>query len=463
VSSHREAPEIARDPVADSTDLYAFVSPNPDERGTVTLIANYVPLESPAGGPNFYEFGDDVLYDILIDNDGDGKPEIVYTFEFQNEVRNPNTFLYNTGPIKSLDDPNWNRRQFYKVSRIEMRSGQENVLGRHLSCPPNNIGPRSTPNYAALANAAIHDLPGGGKVFAGQRREGFYVDLGSIFDLGALRPVQSLHFINMPGNTNGVDATKDLNVHSIALQIPITQLTANGSMPNDPTKAASSIGVYTAAFRRKATVRDDDHGMTTGPWVQVSRLGNPLFNEVIVPMGDKDRWNRTQPIQDGPRFSKYVKQPELASLLPVLYPTVFPNLDKYTKAKNERKDLEAILLTGIPNGVVPGFAGNFTGTTQADLLRLNLAIPPSSSPNLLGVLGGDVGGFPNGRRVFDDVVTIEIRAVAGATIPLVDASFTPDGAVTVVTQGITPNIGDRYLTKFPYLGTPKDGYSTPAS
>jgi hypothetical protein len=459
VSSHREAPEIAKDPVADSTDLYAFISP--DRPDTVTLIANYVPLESPAGGPNFYEFGDDVLYDILIDNDGDGKPEIAYAFEFQNDVRNPNTFLYNTGRIDSLDDADWNRRQFYKVSRIDMKSGRETVLGRRLSCPPNNIGPRSTPNYAALANAAIHDLPGGGKVFAGQRREGFYVDLGSIFDLGALRPVQSLHFINMPGNTNGVDATRDLNVHSIALQIPIKQLTANGSTPTDPTKATSSIGVYTAAFRRKATVRDDDRGMTTGPWVQVSRLGNPLFNEVIVPMGDKDRWNRTQPIQDGPRFSKYVKQPELARLLPALYPGVFPNLKAYTQ---DRADLVAILLTGIPSGVVPGFAGNFTGAPQADLLRLNLAIPPNTNnPSLLGLLGKDVAGFPNGRRVSDDIVTIEIRAVAGATIPFVDPSFTADGAVNVVTQGITPNIADRYLPNFPYLGTPKDGYSTPAS
>jgi hypothetical protein len=458
MSSHREAPEIARDPVADSTDLYAFVSP--DRPDFVTLIANYVPLEGPAGGPNFYEFGDDVLYDILIDNDGDGKPEIVYAFEFQNEIRNPNTFLYNTGPIGSLDDPNWNRRQFYKVTRIDMRSGRETVLGRHLASPPNNIGPRSTPKYATLVTAAIHNLPGGGKVFAGQRREGFYVDLGSIFDLGALRPVQNLHLIPLPAGP-GVDATKDLNVHSIAIQIPITQLTPSGSKPTDPTQAPSSIGVYTAAFRRKATVRDDDHGVSTGPWVQVSRLGNPLFNEVIVPMGDKDRWNRSQPIQDGPQFAKYVKHPELAKLLPVLYPNgVFKNLAAYTK---ERFDLEAILLTGIPNGVVPGFGGNFTGKPQADLLRLNLAITPSSNPSPLGLLGGDIAGFPNGRRVFDDVVTIEIRAVAGATIPLVDPSFTPDDAVNVVTQGITPNVADRYLNTFPYLGTPKDGFDTPAS
>src|SRR5690349_22075309 len=202
MSSHREAPEISKDPVADSTDLYAFVSP--DRPDTVTLIANYVPLESPAGGPNFYEFGDDVQYDINVDNDGDGKAEITYRFRFRTELRNKNTFLYNSGPIASLDSPNWNRRQFYSVT--EIRRGRETVLGQHLASPPCNIGPRSTPDYASLANAAIHDLPGGIKVFAGQRREGFYVDLGSIFDLRALRPFQHRHLIPL-GASACVDAT----------------------------------------------------------------------------------------------------------------------------------------------------------------------------------------------------------------------------------------------------------------
>ena len=457
MSSHREAPEIARDPVADSTDLYAFVSP--DRPDTITIIANYVPLEGPAGGPNFYEFGDDVLYEILIDNNGDGEADIIYAFEFHNEVRNPDTFLYNTGPINSLNDPNWNRRQFYKATRIDTRSGRQQVLGENIQSPPNNIGPRSTPNYAALANAAITTLPDGTRLFAGQRREGFYVDLGSIFDLGALRPVESLHLIPIPPNMAGVDATKDLNVHSIAIQVPKKLLTPDGTAPTGPADPRAVIGVYTAAFRRKAQVLDDVHDVSSGPWVQVSRLGNPLFNEVIVPMGDKDRWNRLPPRQDN-QFARYVAHPELGKLLPVLYPGVFPKLAAYTK---ERVDLEAILLTGIPAGVVPGFNGNSSGTTQADLLRLNMGIPPAASPNLLGVLGGDIAGFPNGRRVADDIVTIEVRAIAGATIPLVDPSFTPDGAAAVVTQGITPDIGDRYQPTFPYLGTPKDGFHTPAS
>jgi len=456
MSSHREAPAISKDPVADSTDLYAFVSPaRPDN---VTILANYLPLESPPGGPNFFEFGDDVLYTINIDNNGDGKADIVFQFEFQTEVRNPDTFLYNTGPLSKLHDPNWNRPQFYTVTRVT-RQGKT-VLGAHLPCPPCNIGPRSTPNYAELAQAAISQLPGGigSKVFAGQRREGFFVDLGSIFDLGALRPVQNLHLIPLPA-VPGVDATNDLNVHSIALQLPKSHFTADGSTPRDPKDPSSVIGIWTAAYRRKAQVRDNERGTQSGPWVQVSRLGNPLFNEVIVPMGDKDRWNAVGP-DDDDQFAKYVLKPELAGLLPVLDPKVFPNLAAYNKP---RLDLQAILLTGIPNGVVPGFPGNFTGKTQADVLRLNMAIPPSSKPSPLGLLGGDVAGYPNGRRVTDDVVTIEIRAVAGATIPLVDPSFKPDAAVNVVTQGISPDVQDRFLKQFPYLGQPKDGYHTPAA
>jgi hypothetical protein len=204
-------------------------------------------------------------------------------------------------------------------------------------------------------------------------------------------------------------------------------------------------------------IRDGYSTKASGPWVQVSRLGNPLFNEVIVPVGDKDRWNALDPVDDS-AFVKYVKQPELAKLLPILYPGVFPNLQGLTA---DRADLEAILLTGIPGGVVPGFQ-NFTGSTPADMLRLNVAVPPSGRPNALGVVGGDLAGFPNGRRVFDDVVSIELKAVAGATYPLVDPSFEPDAAVAAVSSYLTP-ASDRYMSSFPYLGTPHDGYDTPSS
>jgi hypothetical protein len=452
MSSHREAPAISQDPVADNTDTYAFVSP--DDPDTVTIISNYLPLEAPFGGPNFFEFGDDVRYEIHIDNDADGAPEITYEFQFQTSVRNPDTFLYNTGPIDSLDSANWNRRQFYTVTRV--KNGRRHVLARGLACPPCSIGPGSTPDYPSLAAQAIHKIAGGHTVFAGQRLEGFYVDLGAVFDLADLRPFQNLHLGAMAA-AHAVDATHDFSVHTIALKIPKHELTTDGSNPHDPMAAKSVIGVWTAASRRRAVVRHAGSGAVheAGPWVQVSRLGNPLFNEVIVPLGDKDRWNAL-PAQDDAQFLHYVQHPELAALLPVLYPGVFPNLAGLSAP---RADLAAILMTGIPKGIVPGFQ-NFTGSNPADQLRLNMAIPPSGKhAKPLGLVGGDPAGFPNGRRVFDDVVTVELRAIAGATYPLVDKSYTPDAAAALVTDGLGPG-STRYLPHFPYLGTPKGGYET---
>jgi hypothetical protein len=471
MSSHREAPGISKDPVADSTDLYAFVSP--DDPTTVTFIANYVPLQAPAGGPNFYEFGDDVLYAIHIDNNGDGEDDITFLFKFTSELAIPGTFLYNTGPIEALNSPNWNRRQVYSVYQVN-RGGSSSVLGTNLPCPPCNIGPLSTPNYPSLAAAAVHQLPGGACVFAGQRAEGFYVDLGAIFDLGDLRPFQQLHTqfgLSVPELQKaapGVNATKAVNVHTIALQVPMRLLTATGLVPTDPSSVLSVLGVYTSASRQRVRLWQADNGqdVDTGPFVQVSRLGNPLVNEVLIPLGQKDYWNTQGPDNDS-QFIAYTLQPELAKLLPALYPGVFPNLAAYTK---NRADLSAILMTGIPTGVVPGFQ-NSTGSTIADRLRLNMAIPPTKSGvSNLGLIGNDPAGFPNGRRVFDDVTTIELRAIAGVTIPLVDPSFTPDAAAKAVTDGLTSGPTDltalgteNYLPYFPYLGIPHDGYDFPSS
>src|SRR5579871_6014263 len=322
MSSHREAPEISKDPVADNADVYAFVSP--DKPDTVTIISNFVPLQAPAGGPNFFEFGDDVLYSIYIDNNGDAKPEIEYQFRFKTQLRNPNTFLYNTGPITSLDSPNWNKHQLYSVTRVD--HGSPKILGTNLACPPCNIGPRSTPKYTDLANAAIHTLGTGETVFCGQRNDPFYVDLGAIFDLGDLRPFQNLHLIPTPA-APGVDNTMAVNIHSIAIQVPISKLTKDGSTPNDVTSSTAVLGIWSAASRRKVRMIDsaNDEKAESGPWMQVSRLGNPLFNEVIVPLGKKDRWNAQQPSGDA-EYLPNVQHPELAGLLPVLYPKVFPNL-----------------------------------------------------------------------------------------------------------------------------------------
>ena len=456
MSSHREAPEISKDPVADNTDVYAFVSP--DRPDTVTLIANFIPFQNPQGGPNFYEFGDDVRYAIHISNAGDARADVSYYFRFQTKVRNPDTFLYNTGPISKISDETWNRPQFYSVIRRERDKSPE-VLARNLAVPPVNVGVRSTPDYARFTAAATHSINGDRRVFAGQRAEGFNVDLGSIFDLATLRPFQAAHLIPSAAAV-GVNGTQGLNVHTIALQVPIRDLTRYHRRPTDVMDPASVIGVWATAGRRRVRIFDERTGRSrgVGHFRQVSRLANPLFNEVVVPMARKDRWNAEPPHRDSD-FARYVSDPELARLLPVLYPGVFPNLAAY---KKPRADLLAILLTGIPKGVVPGFQ-NFTGTTQADMLRLNVAVPPSSKPNPLGLVAGDAAGFPNGRRVIDDVVTVELRAIAGLTIPLVDPSFTPDAAAADPKGAIkdgTSNTNSPFLSSFPYLGTPAGGYQS---
>ena len=246
-SSHREAPLISEDPVADNTDVYAFVSP--DKPDTVTILANYIPLEEPAGGPNFNGFGDDVLYELKVDNTGDGDEDISYQFRFRTETRNPNTFLYNTGPIDTLSDTDWNRPQFYSVTRVDKRGGgiigggSRTTLAQNVPTPPVAIGPRSTPNYGSLMGAAIRTLPGGGKVYAGQIDDPFYVDLGSVFDLAGLRPFNPAHAIPLPA-APGVDGVGGFNTHTIALQVPIAQLTKDKAVPTGPNDPDAVLGIY---------------------------------------------------------------------------------------------------------------------------------------------------------------------------------------------------------------------------
>jgi uncharacterized protein DUF4331 len=464
MSSHREAPEISKDPVADSSDLYAFVSP--DDPDTVTIIANYVPLQLPASGPNFFEFGDDVLYEIHVDSNGDGRPDLTYQFRFRTELRNDRTFLYNTGPIESLDSKNWNRRQFYSVTKVDAH-GKRTVLAEKLQCPPCNVGPLSIADYEGLAKDAIHKLKTGEKVFAGQRADAFFVDLGAIFDLGTLRPFQDKHLVgqklfNYAGKA--VNAADETNVHSIAIQVPTHMVRRDGKKKVRGRDPGAVIGVWTSASRRQVQVRHGDKkndDVYVGPQVQVSRLGNPLFNEVIVPMAQKDLWNSLPPSEDK-RFAEFVETPELGALLPVLYPGLFDNLAALNKTKAPRADLVAILLTGIPDGLIPEFQNN-TGSVQADMLRLNTAIPPTKEENKFGVVGGDLAGFPNGRRIADDVVSISLRAIAGVTVPLVDAKFKPDAAAALVEQGLSAkkNLSSKPSAKFPFLGTPFDGFNTP--
>jgi hypothetical protein len=454
-SSHREAPAISRDPTADNTDLYAFVSPDPNKRDTVTFVANYIPLQDPASGPNFNSFGDDVLYAINIDNRGDARTHIQYQFRFKTTIRNPETFLYNTGPIKSVDDPNWNMPQTYTVTRVE--NGRRQKLAENLTTPPNNIGPRSTPNYHNLAAEAVHTLPsvhGSGMVFAGQRDDPFFVDLGSIFDLGGLRPFNPLHLIPLSAEA-GRDNLAGLNVHSIVLQVPITDLTRDHKMPSGANDPRAVIGVYANASRHRITILggDNEHerDRDDNNWVQVSRLGEPLINEVIIPLGQKDRWNATEPRNDG-RFVNRYKSPELAGLINTLYPGL-PDAPT-----TDRDDLVTVLLTGIP-GV------NFLakGDTKADLLRLNMMIPPGSAdPNAvdrMGAMAGQFDGFPNGRRLADDVVDIELRAVACGYGPILHAALglcdlSPNNQIG---DGVDKNDVAFQLT-FPYVADPHQGY-----
>jgi hypothetical protein len=396
-------------------------------------------LEEPAGGPNFAKFADDVLYAIKVDSDGDGKEDTSYEFRFTTTVANGSTYLYNTGPVTSLDDPDLNVRQTYSVTRVDKRRRQ--VLGSGLPTPPVNVGPRSTPDYEALATAAVSDLPGGIKVFAGQRDDPFFVDLGSIFDLGGLRPFNAFHLIGL-GAAPGVDGVAGYNTHSIAIQVPIEQLV---QIPNH------TIGVYATADRRRIRVlRHDGTSDSHGPWVQVSRLGNPLINEVVIPLGKKDLWNRSEP-EDDAQFASSYTSPELAGLVNLLYPAL---PDAPTSG---RDDLVAVLLTG-----VPGL--NFTGATKADLLRLNTSIAPSGpvgTGNRLGVLAGEFDGFPNGRRLEDDVTDIELRAIAcGYGDVLEDAlglcNLSPNN---LIGDGVDAN-DKPFSTTFPYLASPHQGYES---
>jgi hypothetical protein len=451
-SSHREAPLISKDPGADNTDLYAFVSP--DKPDTVTIIANYIPLEEPAGGPNFNAFDDDALYSIHIDNDGDSKDDITYNFDFNTKIRNPNTFLYNVGPISSLNDKNWNMPQSYDVTRVH--DGKSRRIGHDIPTPPVNVGPRSTPNYEALAAAAVKKIDGNIMVFAGQRDDSFFVDLGSIFDLGGLRPFNNAHVIPLDPAA-GEDEVSGYNTHAIAIQIPIDQLTHDGKKA-DKTKMPV-LGIYASASRMSRRVlRDDGTVDNSGKYVQVSRLGNPLINEVIIPLGGKDYWNAQDPSKDK-QFQKYYETPELAGLINFLYPGL---PDTRTSG---RTDLSLILLTG-----VPGL--NFTGNTAADLLRLNVALKPnangacyavdpkpSDQPDPLGVLNADLCGFPNGRRLADDVTDIELRAVADGYGSFLNTNFSLPNLSPNNLVGDGANENDLpNLSSFPYQGTPHQGY-----
>ena len=472
MSSHREAPEISKDPVADSADLYAFVSP--DNPSTVTIIANYVPLQQPGGGPNFYEFGEDVLYEIHIDNDGDAIADVTYQFRFKtvlSDTGGHDLFLYNTGQIKNLSDSTWNRKQFYSVTRHDKHG--THLLAKDLACPPCNVGKNSIPSYAPLTSQAIHEIGSGTFSFAGQARRRFLRRFG--VDLRSRRPSP------VPAGLPLERFGSGRNQHPCRVERPLDRHPGSDQGPH--TRRAQTLKPLRLrrrdwrlddSLRQKTLIRGYGENQNAGPWTQVSRLGNPLINEVIIPMGVKDYWNTQGPRSDA-QFATHYDHPTLAALLNVLYPGAFPNIAAYTaKASNTRPDLDAVLLTGVPAGLFAGFQ-NYTGPTKSDLLRLNVAIKPvaADKASILGVVGGDVAGFPNGRRVFDDVVSIELKAVAGALLGAVVKSYKPDGAAGQLYDVGGPSaepasvaslsaFGLSYGDSFPYLADPWDGFDNPS-
>lgn len=432
-SSHREAPLISQDPLADNTDVYAFVSPERPDR--VVLISNFIPLQFPSSGPNFWKFDDNVLYEIMIDNTGDAIEDITFQYRFRTEIRNPNTFLYNTGAISSIDDPDLNVRQFYTVSRVvgPRRTGARTVLAENLHVLPAHVGVSSIRDYNGQLGRGVHSIvPHDLRVFAGPREEGFYVDLGATFDLLQLRTLVS-------GLGSPIDSLAGYNVHTIAIELPIAAVTRNGVRPTGASDPNATIGVWSTASRMATTTRSAAGQVHTGDWVQVSRLGNPLVNEVVIPVGTKDVFNGLEPTSDGAALS-FVTHPEVPVLMEALFRVQTP--------PTPRNDLVTIFLTGIP-----GLNQIGTNPRPSEMLRLNTAITPTARPHRLGVLGGDLAGFPNGRRVGDDVVDIALQAMAGAT-PLTPAFVrAPNNSLG---DGVVEN--DRpYLDYFPFLTTPHPG------
>ena len=445
-SSHREAPLIAGDPRADNTDLYAFVSP--DAPNTVTLIANWLPFEEPNGGPNFFMWADDTRYNIKIDNDGDAVADLTYTWIFDTVIKDPNQFLYNTGPINSLTDPDLNIYQTYDLTVTNGVGVTTTLLGdgdgvhspNDPIAAPSVVGPASTPDYTPLRDQAIYTTPGGGKTYAGQADDPFFLDL-RVFDL--------LYGAN--ATEVGTDTLAGYNVNTVALQLPKNVLAIGGNATRNPI-----IGIWSTTDRRSAEVKGD--GAPDNQFVQVSRLGNPLVNEVVVPLALKDAFNAIDPVQDAgiPAVVDKVLHPILPGLIQGIYGVPAP--------AGDRNDLFEIFLQGISKANA-GATGDPNVVLNVDLnspalnmdeavpfrpsemLRLNMAVPPTAKPNRYGVLAGDVAGFPNGRRLADDVVDIAVQAVEGAAQAgaLVPALLTIDSV---------DRNDKEFGSTFPYLALP---------
>lgn len=394
-SSHREAPMIAEDQSVDNTDVYSFISPtNPDR---LVIVANYIPLLLPASGPNFYRFADDARYEVHIDNDGDAVADWTYRWTFLNEVKNGNTFLYNTGPVDSIYSQNLNVNQWYKLEKINEKNGQKTRIFNKAPVAPWNVGKRSFPNYDQVAAQAVQSAAGT-MSFAGPRDEPFFVDL-HVFDLLGVA---------------GAKTTDGVNVMSLVLEIPITDVAKDGQRPTVATAKTSVLGINASSSRPQVRVlrkfRDSDD---YGQFIQVSRLGWPLVNEVIIPLKDKDTYNRSKPKHDVANFGAYILDPEVPKLLNLVL-----NAGCAPTPSGGRTDIVGLLG---PNG-----------TTPADLLRINIAQGQTNAQS----------HFPNGRALTDDV-----------TDTLLTVACNNGGAIG---DGVDAN-DKPFSAQFPYLASPHSG------
>jgi len=432
-SSHREAPNIALDPAADNTDTYAFVPK--DNPGTLAVAANWFPNEVPANGPSFFRFDDKASYYLNIDNTGDGKAEIRYRFNFKTRVRNRASFLYAGPGTRGYSQINHYQTYALTEERRTRRGFRERRIFNRAPVAPSNVGPKTFPNYASLA-AQANITKNGLRVFAGQRDDSFFIDLGATFDAINIRKGTG----NEGGGKNDLAA---VNTQSIVMQIPKSRVTKDRQGVSGPTAANAVVGVWSSTERRRLEVTNSPRitrRSRNNRDVQVSRLGVPLFNELLIPLGQKDRFNRTTPKDDARLYGKFGLSPELAKLLNALF--------KVNAPENNRTDIVQALLQGIPNLNQHKRSGP---APAVDTLKLNLGIPPAAgAEDRFGVIGGDNAGFPNGRRLGDDVVDIELQVVAG----FLKGNKVPLG------DGVDRN-DKPFSSSFPYLAPPTSGFDSP--
>lgn len=440
-SSHREAPNIMLDPAADNTDVYAWTAPGAE--GAITIASNWIPGQVPANGPNFFRFDDRAHYYNNIDNNGDGVADIRYRFTFDTEVRNPESFLYAGPGTQNFADPGLNVIQRYDLVREEYspkgKLKSKKKIANNLPVAPPNIGPKTFPSYGNFVAEATRTLADGTKLFVGSRDDPFFVDLGATFDAINVRV--------LTGNKGeGKDDLSGYWTSTTVMQIPEADVTRNGQPVAGPDATNAVVGVWSTTERRKLEVTNANFGAGSEPkvnkkqnkWVQVSRLGNPLINEVVIPLGKKDKFNRTTPDRDAELYGKYATDPELARVLNALFDIDAP--------ETGRTDIVQALLQGIPG--LNEHSGKFAGT-PVDTLKLNLGVAPSASPSRFGVIGGDTAGFPNGRRPADDVVDIELQVVAGFLV----------GNEVPLGDGVDQDsVG--FQAQFPYLSDPVSGFDS---